>query len=58
MNTDTDTDDSELNCVPEPLTSLYDTTVINLSSEKLSVLCAKIYGQYLASTILVLEEVV
>ena len=50
LNSDTDTaDDSELNCIPEPLTSLYDATAINLSSEKLSVLCAKIYGEYVAS---------
>ena len=50
INSDTDTaDDSELNCIPEPLTSLYDATAINLSSEKLSVLCEKIYCEYVAS---------
>ena len=47
---DTDSaDDSELNCIPESLTSLYHATAINLSSEKFLVLCGKIYGEYVAS---------
>ena len=50
ISSDTDTaDHSELNCIPEPLTSLHDATAINLSSKKLSVLCEKIYGEYVAS---------
>ena len=50
ISSDTDTaNHSELNCIPEPLTSFYDATAINLSSEKLAVLCAKIYGEYVAS---------
>ena len=50
ISSDTDTaNHSELNCIPEPLTSFYDATAINLSSEKLSVLCEKIYGEYVAS---------
>ena len=53
MNTNSDTDTangSELNFIPEPLTSLYDATAINLSSEKISVLCEKIYCEYIASS--------
>ena len=43
-NTDT-VNDFELNCISELLMSLYDATAINLSSEKLPVLCVKIYGE-------------
>ena len=50
VSSDTETaNDSELSCIPEPLTSLYDAIAINLSSEKLLVLCAKICGEYVAS---------
>ena len=48
MDTDT-ADDSELNCIPELLMSSYNATSINLYSEKVSVLCAKIYQEYVAS---------
>ena len=46
INSNTDTvNDFELNCISELLMSLYDATAINLSSEKLPVLCVKIYGE-------------
>ena len=46
ISSDTDTaDDSELNCISEPLTSLYDATAINFSSEKFYL---QKYVQYVA----------
>ena len=47
INLNTDAADSELNYIPEWLTRMYDATAINLSSEKLLVLCAKIYCKYI-----------
>jgi len=47
----TDTmDESEVNCIPEPLTSLYESTAINIDcEEKLNDLCHKIYFGYKSS---------
>ena len=43
----TDTaDETDITCLPEPLTSLFDSTSVNLGNDDLTSLCKDIYSQY------------
>ena len=47
-DTDSDTETSE-NCIPEPLTSLFDSTASNISQEQLDILAKQRYREYVST---------
>ena len=47
ISSQTDTaDETDVTCLPEPLTSLFDSTAVNLGNGDLTSLCKDIYSQY------------
>ena len=47
FSSQTDTaDKTDVTCLPEPLTSLFDSTPVNLRNDDLTSLCKDIYSQY------------
>ncbi|XP_057309027.1 uncharacterized protein LOC130647255 [Hydractinia symbiolongicarpus] len=50
INSQTDTaDENDINCIPEPLTSLYDAESINFSPKKLKIACDRSFQLYKAT---------
>ena len=47
ISSQTDTaDETDIRCLPKPLTSLFDSTAVNLGNDDLTSLCKDIYSQY------------
>ena len=38
--------ETDITCLPEPLTSLFDSATVNLENDDLTSLCKDIYSQY------------